>query len=155
MRVARGRELLLQLREIELGAGAEEERVRRDVGGRTHAHERRGCRHDRDVEFAALDTVERGEALGNEVVVRRELVVWQRFPVGQEACAKLRRKPADFVEQALRIEGGRGYDRDRVFFLREARERERVSGTGEPGKTSAGGEWIALHRGTTYAIISS
>jgi hypothetical protein len=108
VRVARRRELLLQLLEIELGAGAEEERVRRDIGGRTHAHERRGCRHDRDVEFAALDAVERGEPLGDEVVVRRELVVRQRFPVGKQARAKLRREPADFVEQALRIEGGRG-----------------------------------------------
>jgi hypothetical protein len=42
-----------------------------------------------------------------------------------------------------------------VFFLRKARKRERVSGTGEPGKTSAGGEWIALHQKTKRAIISS
>ena len=155
MLIARGRELQLQLIEVELRAGAEEKRERGDVRRRAHAHQRSRRGHDRDVEFAALDAIKRREPLRDEIVVRRELVVRQRLPVGQETDSELRREPRDLIEQALRIERGRADHRDRMLFLREARERERVSRTGEPGIASAGGKRIALHQETKRVIISS
>ncbi len=114
--VAGGGELDLELLEIELGARAQEEGAPRDVRRRAHPHQR-------------------GRRL-----VRRELVVGQRLPVRQQADAKLRREPGDFFGEALGVERGGGDHRDRMLFLREARERERVSGSGEPGMAPAGGE---------------
>ncbi len=116
--VARRGELLLQLLDVELGRGAQEKRVRGNVGRRAHAHQRGRGRHDGDVELAALDAIERGEAFRDQVVVRRELVVRQRLPVGQQAHAKLRGEPGDLVDQALRIERRRADHRERMFLLR-------------------------------------
>ena len=155
MLIAGGGELRLEALEIERFGRAQEEGVRGDVGRRAHAHERGRRRYDRDIEVAALDAIQRRQALGDEIVVRRELVVGQRLPVGQETDSELRREPRDLIEQALRIERGRGDHRDRMLFLREARERERVSRTGEPGIASAGGKRIALHQETKRVIISS
>ncbi len=138
--VAGGGELDLELLEIELGARAQEEGAPRDVRRRAHPHQRGRRRHDGDVEIAALDAIERRQALGDQIVVRRELVVGQRLPVRQQADAKLRREPGDFFGEALGVERGGGDHRDRMLFLREARERERVSGSGEPGIAPAGGE---------------
>jgi hypothetical protein len=55
------------------------------------------------VEFALQDPVERGEALRDQVRVRREIVVRQRFPVREHANAQLRREPRNFFGQAMRI----------------------------------------------------
>jgi len=139
MLVAGRDDLRFQPVEIERLAGAQEEGVRGDVRRRAHAHKHSRRRHHGDVEVAALDAIKRRQALRDEVVVRRELVVGQRFPVGQQADAKLRREPGDLVDQSLRILSGRGDHRDRMLFLRQAREREGVSGAGEPGIASAGG----------------
>ena len=139
MLIAGGGELRLEALEIESFARAQEEGVRGDVGRRAHAHERGGRRHDRDIEVAALDAIQRRQALGDEIVVRRELVVGQRLPVGQQAHAQLRREPRDLVDQALGIERGGADDGDGMLLLRQARERERVGGTDEPGVAPAGG----------------
>jgi len=152
--VAGGRELRAQLLHIERRARAQEERVRGDVRRRAKAHERGSRRHDRDVEVAALDAVERGEALRDEIVVRRELIVGQRLPVGQQADAQLRCEPADLVDQALCVMRRGTDDGDRVLFLHQARERERVGRAGEPRIAPTGGKGIALHQNTKRAIIS-
>jgi len=72
--------------------------------------------------------VERFEALGDQVLVRRERVVRQRFPVGEQADAELRREPRNFLAQALRVERGAAYDDDRSGGGREAGECQRIGG---------------------------
>jgi hypothetical protein len=54
--------------------------------------------------------VERGEALGDEILVRREGIVRQRFPVGQEAHARFRGEESDFLRKALGVDGARTDD---------------------------------------------
>ena len=62
-------------------------------------------RHQQDVQLALHGRPQRGQTLGNQVLVRREAVVGQRFPIRQQADAQLRAEPRDFVEQALGIVG--------------------------------------------------
>jgi hypothetical protein len=152
--VARGPELHAQLFQVEALALLEEEGVPGDIGGRAQAHQRGGRGHHRDIELAALDAVERGEALGHQVLVRRELVVGQRFPVGQQAHAQRRREPGDLLDQALRIQRGRRDHRQRLFAGREPREDERIRRAREPGVAPAGGKRIAVHQAEKRVIIS-
>jgi hypothetical protein len=126
-----------------------------EVRRRAQPHQRGRGRHDGDIELAALDAIKGRQALGNQILVRRELVVGQRFPVGQQADAKLRREPRDLVEQALRIERGGGDDSDRRLALRETGDGERIGRADEPGITPAGGKRIAVHQRVTCVIISS
>jgi hypothetical protein len=144
--VTRDGELLPQFFKRQAFPRLEEERMAGEVGGRTQAHQRGRRRHHRDVELRALDAIERRQALRDQVLVRGELVVGQRFPVRQQAHAQLGREPPDLVHQALRVERGRGNDRERRFRLRQAAERERVGGAGEAGVASAGGKRIAVHQ---------
>ena len=125
-------DLGLQAIEIEPLAGAQEKSVRGDVRRRAHAY------HG-DVEVAALDAIERRQALRDEIMVRGKLIVGQGLPVGQETHAQLRREPGDLVDQSLRILSGSADDRDRVLFLRQARERQRVGRACELAVASTGG----------------
>jgi hypothetical protein len=49
--------------------------------------------------------VQRRQPLGDQVLVRREAVVRQRFPVGQQTHAQFRGEPGDLFGQTLRIDG--------------------------------------------------
>lgn len=88
--VAGERELRFQLRFVETLALRERERI----GG----HERRGRHpvqrgrgwHEQDVAAAFAEIVQRRETLRHEILVRRERVVRQRFPVRQQAHARVR-----------------------------------------------------------------
>ncbi len=66
---------------------------------RCEAIERRLRRHERDVTFAARDPVERREALGNEILVRREMIVRKRLPIGKRADGKRGREPRHFLRE--------------------------------------------------------
>ena len=73
--------------------------ARNDCGAQAVQRRLRGDEHD--VALAARDAVERREALGDEVLVRREVVVGQRLPVGEDArCASVGREPRDLVGEA-------------------------------------------------------
>jgi len=158
--IAGHRKLLPQRLDRQAVRGFQKKRMRRQVRRRAQAHERRGGGHDRDVEVAALDAIERRQALGHQVLVRRKLVVGERFPVRQQAHAQLRREPRDLLEQTLRVERGGGDDGERCgprhFLLREAAERERVRRAGEPGIASGCGKRPESRciEGVTCAIIS-
>jgi hypothetical protein len=129
--VAGGRELGTERVHGKPLAGLEKEGPSGYVRGRAEPHQRCRRRHDGDVEVAALNAIERGEPLGDEVLVRRELVVGQRLPVGQQAHAQRRREPADLLDEALRILRVRADDRERLLQVGETRERERIGGARE------------------------
>ena len=78
--------------------------------------------------------MQRREPFRDEVLVRRERVVRQRLPVGQEAHARVRREIGDFDGEALRIDGARAQNRQKRHLFAEseviARDGERVGGTG-------------------------
>jgi hypothetical protein len=126
MLVAGHGELLPDPLEGELFPRLEEEGVAGDVGPRAQPHQRRRRRHHGDVEIAALDPVKRGEPLRHQVLVRRELVVGKRLPVGEQTHAQLRSEPPQFLEQPLGVERACRDDRKRLFRLRQACERKRV-----------------------------
>lgn len=71
--------------------------------------------------------------------MRREIVVGQRFPVGQESHAQFRGEPGDLVEQALRVTGGGGENGEQAVLagasggICRLRDQQRVGRTGESG----------------------
>ncbi len=129
VRVAGQRQLRLQACFIEALALAEEERVRGQERRRRQAHQRGGGRHHQHVALAVADLVQRGQAFGHQILVRRERVVGQRFPVGQQVAGQLAvGEPRDFIEQALAI-AGIGHDDGEHLALgleREGGNRQRV-----------------------------
>lgn len=86
------------------GIGGEE-------GGRRQPADRGRRWHQQDVQFPAHRRPQGGEALGNEILVRREMVVGQRLPVRQQPHAQPRREPRDLVEQPLRVRRARRHHR--------------------------------------------
>jgi hypothetical protein len=120
-------ELRAQRVELERFSRFEEKTVPREERRRTQARERGRRGNDGDVEVLAHDAVERRQALGNQVVVRREAVVGQGLPVGQEEHRELRREPRDLVLQPLRLGRPGAEDDGRTRASREARERQRVA----------------------------
>ncbi len=88
---------------VELLALLEGEGVGRQERRRGQAIDSGRGRHQQDVQLALHGRPQRGQTLGNQILVRREGVVGQRFPVRQQADAQLRAEPRDFVEQALGV----------------------------------------------------
>ena len=86
--VAGERELRLERRLVEALLGREVEGVAGHERRRREADERRRRRHQDDVDVAAPDSPERGQPLGDQVLVRRERVVGQRLPVGEDGNAE-------------------------------------------------------------------
>ncbi len=153
--VARDRHLLAQRLDVEPLALLEEERARREIGWRAQAHER-GLRGDYgEVELAALDAVERRQPLRDEVLVRREAVVGQRLPVGQQAHAQLRREPRDFLDKALRVQRTRAHGENGLGARGKLGEGERIRRAGEPGRGRPAGKRIAKHAETNYTFLNS
>ncbi len=81
VRVAGGHELPPQILRRQRRALLEVERAGGEIFDRRQTIERRGDRHDHDIECPLHELVERREPFGNEIVMRRELVVRQRFPI--------------------------------------------------------------------------
>jgi hypothetical protein len=106
-------ELAPQLVGSELLTLLEKESAARKIFDRRQAVERGGDRHDRDVEGVVHDLVERGEPLRHEIVVRREVVVGERFPVRENMHLELRGVEGNFLEQPLRVPGILGDDQQR------------------------------------------
>ncbi len=153
VRVAGERELRLQRRLVEALLGREVERVAGDEAGRCKAYERRRRRHQDDVDVAAADPPERRQPLRDQILVRREGVVRQRLPVGEEGDAQSRREERNLVGEALRIGGLGREDREQRSFgallLGEASEQQRVGRAGRAGQREAlaGGDVGEEHEG--------
>ena len=135
MLVAGERELRAQRRHIEPRPLLQEERERREIRRRREPVQCRRRRDHEHVALAARDAIERCEPLGDEVVVRREVIVGQRLPVGQERDPQARRKPRNLVGEPMRRERVAADDGQQALLLRalqrELRERERVRRAGE------------------------
>ena len=151
--VAGERQLRLQRRLVEALLGREVEGVAGHERRRREADERRRRRHQDDVDVAAPDPPERRQPLGDQVLVRREGVVGQRLPVGEDGDAQRRREERDLVGEPLRVGGLGGEDRDDLgagaLLLGEAGEQEGVGRTGRAGQREAlaGGDVGEKHEG--------
>jgi hypothetical protein len=129
-------ELLLDL-EVE-GVARQEGRGRQPVqrgGGRHHDHVGAG------VLVALLDAPQRGQALADQVLVRREGVVGQGLPVRKQRAAQVRGEEGHLVDQALRVGGVGGDDGrqapGRFFAGGQARQQQGVGRAGGAGQGEA------------------
>ena len=107
------------------GVGGEEAGWRKAV-------ERRGRAHEHHIRLPLAYRPERGEPLADEVLMRAERVVGQRFPVRKQHAAQRRRKKADFLLQAARIGGIGADDGKRTpvsrLALRQLCQQQRIAG---------------------------
>ena len=91
--IAGERELRAQAIDVERFALLEEKRERREIRRRREAVQRRRRRDDHHVAIAARHAVERRQPLRHQILMRREMVVGQRLPVGQDGDLERRREP--------------------------------------------------------------
>ena len=140
VRVAGQRHLAAELLGVELLALPELE----SVGG--HELRRRqpiDCgrrRNEQDFHLALQRGPQRGKALGNEILMRRKVVVRQRFPVRQQPHPEAGREPRDFIQQPLRIGGaGRDYRQQPPLALAgQFGKRQRIRRTGQQRQIDTG-----------------
>ena len=109
MGVASERDLTAEFLGVEFLSLLEGEGIGGEEGWRRQPVDGRRGRHEQNVDFALGRCPQRGQALGDEILMRRKMVIGQRFPVRQQTDAQLWSKPRNFVEQALGI-GGAGAD---------------------------------------------
>ena len=153
MLVARQRELGAQPGLVQLLLGLEVEGVARQKRRRSQAVQRRGGGHQHHVGLALGDAPERGQALADEVLVRRESVVGQRLPVGEHGAAQRGRKERHLVDQAPGIGGVGGDDGDGAlcgfFALAQVGEQQGIAAAcrAGQGKAFAWCEFGQLHAG--------
>jgi hypothetical protein len=103
-----------------------------EVFARCQPVQRGRSRHDQNIQLAAHQRVQRLQPLGHQVVVRRELVVGQGFPVRQLEGAQRGCEPAQLVEQALCVHRPCGHDYQRCAGIAgQAGERERLRAAGQ------------------------
>ena len=157
MRITRQRELGLELGFVELLFDLELEGVARQKRGWSQPIQRGGGGHQHHVGalgvVALFDAPQRGQALADQVLVWREAVVGQGFPVGEHHAAQVRGEKHQLVQQALgvgRVGGDDGGELARLFFalgqLGQQHGIGRSHGAGQ-GETFAGDEAGQLHGG--------
>ncbi len=105
MAVSRQCQLGLEPGFLELLLDPEMEGVAGQEGGRRDTVERGGGRNEHHVRLALRNTPESGQALTDEVLVRRKRVVGQGFPVREQGAAQTGREKCNLVDQALRVRG--------------------------------------------------
>jgi hypothetical protein len=127
---------------VELLLDLEVKGVARQEGGRRQPVQRGGGRHHHHVGagvlVALLDAPQRGQALADQVLVRREGVVGQGLPVRKQRAAQVRRKEGHFVDQALRVGGVGGDDGrqspGRLFAGGQLRQQQGIGRAGRAGQ---------------------
>ncbi|MPM49584.1 hypothetical protein SDC9_96314 [bioreactor metagenome] len=157
MRIARQCELRAQPRFIQLLLGLEVEGVARQERGRGYTVQRRRRRDQHHVGLALRDAPQRGQALADQVLMRREGVVGQGFPVGKHGTAQLGRKELHLVDQPARVRRVCCDDGHhmllRLLALGHACEQQRIGrscGAGH-GKAFSGREFGQIH-GSTNSV---
>ena len=139
MGVAGQRELRAQRLDVQSAALLEEKSMRGQIRGGRQAIQRGRGRHDHDIEFLALHAIERGQSLGHQIGMRREVVVGQGFPVRQQRQLEAWVEPGHLGQQALRIRGQGANDGQRLVLRRQPRQRQRIAMTkqilGTAGRT--------------------
>jgi hypothetical protein len=145
--IAGEHELLAQRVAVEDGAGLQVEGAPGEVGARRQALQRRGDRHDAGVEGAARELPQRRQPLGHQVRVGRELVVRQRFPVGQAMHPEARVEPRHLLAQALGVLRRGREDEERAPAPRRAREPQRVGRAAGVAANRARRAWLRAPSG--------
>ncbi len=135
VRVSRRRELGTQLIGREPCSLFEMERAGGQILHGREPAERRRDRQDHHLERAPGKLIERREPLGDQVLVRRKLVVGERLPVGKQAHLDRRIEKRNLVQQPLRVRPGSGDDGDGMARSRELRDQQRVGGAVEGRRT--------------------
>ena len=157
MRVARQGQLGLELGFVELLLDLELKGVARQKGRRSQTVQRRGGGHQHHVGafgmVALLDAPERGQPLRDQVLVRREGVIRQGFPVREHHAAQIGRKKHQLVHEALGVDRVTGDDGGELacFFLALSQLGQQHgigrSGRAGQGETFAGYQAGQLHGG--------
>jgi hypothetical protein len=156
MLVAGQRQLRLQCRLVEPFLLLEVEGVRGQEARWRQAHQCGRGRHQHHVEVAVLvrlqDAPQRGQPLGDQVLVRREGVVGQRLPVREHRDSQLGREEGQLTLQALGV-GGFGRDDGRQSLLGGlclgmSRQQQRV------GRADGAGQGVALAWGDRGCLHS-
>ena len=136
--VARQRQLGLELGLVQLLLDLEFKRIAGQKAGRCQAVQGRGGGHDDHIGARLLvalgNSPKGGQALADQVLVRREGVVGQGFPIGEQGATQAGSKEGDLVEQALGIVGVGGDDGGGATCgflpLAQARQQQGIGRTG-------------------------
>jgi hypothetical protein len=145
MLVARQRELGLELGLVQLLALLEFKGVAGQKRGRGQPIQGRGGGHDDHIGamllVALVDAPQRGQALADQVLVRREAVVGQGFPVGEQCAAQLGGEEGHLLHEAVGI-GGIGRDDGGdpavlLFALAQPGQQQRVGAADRAGQVKA------------------
>ena len=102
--VPRGNEIIAQAANVEARFHLQEKRSAGEILARTQSRHCGRHRYDADVELSLRKLIQGREPFRREIGVRRELIVGQRFPIGQTMHPQRRREPANFLAQPFRIE---------------------------------------------------
>ena len=129
--VTRQRHLSTQRVQIEFLALFQEKGIGTQIAGRCQAIQRSRHRHDGHIALSLRNLIQRCQSLGHQILVRRKVVVGQGFPVRQQIHLQRGRKPADFCQQALRIERVGGEHHQRAGLCCQLGQRQSVGRAGE------------------------
>ena len=158
MLIARQGELGFELRFVQPLSHLEFEGVAGQERGRRQSVQRGGGRDEHHVGLPAGDAPQGGQSFADEILVRREAVVGQGFPIGEQHASQLGCKEGHFIQQSLGIQRvGRDHGHApalRALALGQAGQpqgvpRARRAGQGE---TLANGESRELHEAEGGAI---
>ena len=159
VRVARDVELMPQLVRIDARLLFEKESVGCEEFDGRKLVKRGACRYDNDIQTPLHDPVQGGKALRDQVLMRREIVVGQGFPVGEKACFEFGAKIADFVEKALCVQRLFRDDDEWFGFCGDSRKQERVARPARGGIFGFNGWWhvwlwiFASERQSTHKLV--
>jgi hypothetical protein len=156
-------ELAFELGFVELLLDLEMEGVAGQKGRWRQPVERRGRRHEHHVGTAVavlrlasgVDTPERGQTFGDQVLVGREAVVGQGFPIGEQGDAQVGREEPHFIDQALGIGGVGGDDgRQAALGLVALGQLGEQQGVGRAGGTGQGEAFAGVELGQVHQRVS-
>ena len=108
--VAGQRELGLQGSFVQLHALGELEGARGEPRGRCQPVRGRAGSYQQHVQLATLQAIQGGKALGDQILVGRQAVVGQGFPVGQPGDGQCGREPGDFCGKTAAVGRLRAYN---------------------------------------------
>ena len=101
MAVSGKRHLFAKTGKIQLFAALQEESERGKIFHRRQRVQCGGHRHHQNVARLAAHVMQRRQPFGDQVLMRREMVVGQRLPVRQQVHAQARAEERDFLHQPL------------------------------------------------------
>ena len=134
MLIARQHQLRAQRIQAQNFALLQEKRVGGKIFRRRQALQGRGRGQYHHIECTALNLVQRGQPFRHQILVRREAVVGQGFPVREQADLKRGCEPGDFVPQSLRFGGARAKHHKRARLACQFRQRQGVAATMASGR---------------------